>query len=97
MRCLNRLRIIRQAAAGIPGAEQFRARFDMIEHALTAMSQLTRVLNSRDLRQPYDQQPGSVTGSTGYMLRLAHESCLPRRHLTGARWVRTPRQCHERN
>jgi hypothetical protein len=33
-RCLNRLRIVRQAAAGIPGAEEFCARFDAVERAL---------------------------------------------------------------
>jgi len=33
MRCLSRLRLIRQAAAGTPGAEEFCARFDVIERA----------------------------------------------------------------
>jgi transcriptional regulator with XRE-family HTH domain len=34
-RCLNRLRLVRQAAAGIPGAEEFCTRFDAIDQALT--------------------------------------------------------------
>ena len=33
MRCLSRLRLIRQAAAGTPGAEEFCARFDAVEQA----------------------------------------------------------------
>jgi hypothetical protein len=33
MRCLSRLLLIRQAAASIPGAEEFCARFDAIEQA----------------------------------------------------------------
>ena len=33
MRCLNRLRLVRQAAETIPGAEEFCARFDAIEQA----------------------------------------------------------------
>jgi hypothetical protein len=36
MRCLNRLRLVRQAAASTPGAEEFCARFDTIEQALAA-------------------------------------------------------------
>ena len=35
IRCVNRLRLVRQAAAGIPGAEEFCARFDAIDQALT--------------------------------------------------------------
>jgi transcriptional regulator with XRE-family HTH domain len=35
VRCLNRLRLVRQAAAGTPGAEEFCARFDAIDQALT--------------------------------------------------------------
>jgi hypothetical protein len=31
MRCLNQLRLVRQAAASTPGAEEFCARFDMVE------------------------------------------------------------------
>jgi transcriptional regulator with XRE-family HTH domain len=34
-RCLNRLRLVRQAAAGIPGAEEFCCRFDAVDQALT--------------------------------------------------------------
>jgi transcriptional regulator with XRE-family HTH domain len=34
MRCLNRLRLVRQAAASTPGAEEFCARFDAIESTL---------------------------------------------------------------
>jgi hypothetical protein len=34
MRCLNRLRLVRQAAVSIPGAEEFCARFDTIDQAL---------------------------------------------------------------
>jgi hypothetical protein len=34
IRCLNRLRLIRQAVASAPGAEEFCARFDTIERAL---------------------------------------------------------------
>jgi hypothetical protein len=34
MRCLSRLRLVRQAAANIPGAEEFCARFDAIERLL---------------------------------------------------------------
>jgi hypothetical protein len=33
MRCLNRLRLVRQAAASTPGAEEFCARFDAVEQA----------------------------------------------------------------
>jgi len=33
MRCLSRLRLVRQAAASAPGAEEFCARFDAIEQA----------------------------------------------------------------
>jgi hypothetical protein len=33
MRCLNRLRLVRQAAETTPGAEEFCARFDAIEQA----------------------------------------------------------------
>ena len=36
MRCLNRLRIIRQAAGTTTGAHEFCERFDAIERALTA-------------------------------------------------------------
>ena len=35
-RCLNRLRLVRQAAAGTPGAEEFCARFDAIDGVLAA-------------------------------------------------------------
>jgi transcriptional regulator with XRE-family HTH domain len=35
VRCLNRLRLVRQAAVGVPGAEEFCARFDAIDQALT--------------------------------------------------------------
>jgi transcriptional regulator with XRE-family HTH domain len=38
MRCLNRLRLVRQAAANVPGAEDFCARFDAIEQVLAARS-----------------------------------------------------------
>ena len=34
MRCLNRLRLVRQAAASTPGTEEFCARFDAIEQTL---------------------------------------------------------------
>jgi hypothetical protein len=34
MRCLIRLGLVRQAAANIPGAEEFCARFDAIERLL---------------------------------------------------------------
>jgi len=37
MRCLNRLRLIRQAAASTPGAEEFCARFDAIDQARAAL------------------------------------------------------------
>lgn len=46
VRCLNRLRLVRQAAAGIPGAEEFCARFDAVEQALAA----PRVLPSYDIQ-----------------------------------------------
>jgi transcriptional regulator with XRE-family HTH domain len=36
MRCLNRLRLIRQAAGNTPGAREFRDRFDAIERSLAA-------------------------------------------------------------
>jgi Helix-turn-helix len=36
IRCLNRLRLIRQAVGTTPGAQEFCGRFDTIEHALTA-------------------------------------------------------------
>lgn len=35
VRCLNRLRLVRQTAASTPGAEEFCARFDAIEQART--------------------------------------------------------------
>jgi hypothetical protein len=38
VRCLNRLRPIRQAAVSIPGAEEFCARLDMTGHAMTAVT-----------------------------------------------------------
>ena len=38
MRCLNRLRLIRQAAGNAIGAQEFRERFDAAEQALTAYS-----------------------------------------------------------
>ena len=41
MRCLNRLRLVRQAAASTPGAEEFCARFDTIEPALAGRRALT--------------------------------------------------------
>jgi hypothetical protein len=40
MRCLNRLRLVRQAAASIPGAEEFCARFDTIDQALATSRSL---------------------------------------------------------
>ena len=40
MRCLNRLRIIRQAAGTTTGAQEFCERFDAIERTLTASSGL---------------------------------------------------------
>jgi transcriptional regulator with XRE-family HTH domain len=36
IRCLNRLRLVRQAAATTPGAQEFRDRFDAIDQFLTA-------------------------------------------------------------
>jgi hypothetical protein len=36
MRCLNRLRIVRQAAASTTGAQEFCERFDAVEQTLTA-------------------------------------------------------------
>jgi transcriptional regulator with XRE-family HTH domain len=44
IRCLNRLRLVRQAAASTPGAEEFCARFDAIEQALA----VTRALPAGD-------------------------------------------------
>ena len=38
MRCLNRLRLVRQAAGSIAGAGEFCDRFDAIERALAARS-----------------------------------------------------------
>ena len=38
MRCLNRLRLVRQAAGGMTGAGEFCDRFDAIERALTVRS-----------------------------------------------------------
>jgi transcriptional regulator with XRE-family HTH domain len=34
MRCLNRLRLVRQASASVPGGEEFCARFDAVERTL---------------------------------------------------------------
>jgi hypothetical protein len=45
MRCLNRLRLVRQAASGAPGAGEFCARFDAIEQAMAA----GRILLSDDI------------------------------------------------
>ena len=42
MRCLNRLRLIRQAARNTAGAEEFCDRFDAAEQALTATYSLPR-------------------------------------------------------
>jgi hypothetical protein len=42
MRCLNRLRIVRQAAGNTAGAQEFRDRFDAAEQALTATCNLPR-------------------------------------------------------
>ena len=36
MRCLNRLRLVRQAAGNVAGAEEFCARFDAVERTLAA-------------------------------------------------------------
>jgi hypothetical protein len=36
IRCLNRLRLVRQAAAGTPGAEEFCAGFDTINQTPAA-------------------------------------------------------------
>ena len=40
MRCLNRLRIVRQAAGDTPGAREFCERFDAVERALAASCNL---------------------------------------------------------
>jgi hypothetical protein len=40
MRCLNRLRLVRQAAGNTAGSEEFCERFDVIERALTASCSL---------------------------------------------------------
>jgi transcriptional regulator with XRE-family HTH domain len=40
MRCLNRLRLVRQAAGNAPGAQDFRERYDAVERALTASCNL---------------------------------------------------------
>jgi hypothetical protein len=40
IRCLNRLRLVRQAAGNTAGAEEFCERFDVIERALTASCSL---------------------------------------------------------
>ena len=42
MRCLNRLRLIRQAAGNTAGAQEFRERFDAAEQALAATCSLPR-------------------------------------------------------
>ena len=42
MRCLNRLRLIRQAAGNTAGAQEFRERFDAAEQALAASCSLPR-------------------------------------------------------
>jgi hypothetical protein len=39
MRCLTRLRLVRNAAGTTPSAQQFRDRFDAISHALAAYDQ----------------------------------------------------------
>jgi hypothetical protein len=36
MRCLNRLRLVRQATASTPGAEEFCTRFDALERTMAA-------------------------------------------------------------
>ena len=51
MRCLNRLRIIRQAAGNTAGTQEFRERFDAAEQALAAACPL-----------PGDDAPGTGTG-----------------------------------
>ena len=40
MRCLNRLRLVRQAAGNTAGAEEFCERFDAVERALAASCSL---------------------------------------------------------
>ena len=40
MRCLNRLRLVRQAAGSTPGAEEFCARFDAVERTLSRLARL---------------------------------------------------------
>jgi len=42
MRCLNRLRLVRQASGNTAGAEEFCERFDVIERALAASCSLPR-------------------------------------------------------
>jgi transcriptional regulator with XRE-family HTH domain len=53
MRCLNRLRLVRQAAASTPGAEEFRARFDAIEQVLaTGPAQASYDMPTADAEVP---------------------------------------------
>ena len=53
MRCLNRLRLVRQAAASTPGAEEFCARFDAIEQVLaTGSAQASYDMPTADAEVP---------------------------------------------
>jgi transcriptional regulator with XRE-family HTH domain len=53
MRCLSRLRLVRQAAANVTGAEEFCARFDAIERVLA----IPRVLPGGDFQAAQAEVP----------------------------------------
>ena len=50
MRCLNRLRIVRQAAGNTAGAREFCERFDAVERALAASYSLPGAAHRPDAR-----------------------------------------------
>ena len=58
MRCLNRLRIVRQAAGNTAGAQEFCERFDAVERTLAASYGL-----------PYEDTPDARADYPGVMAR----------------------------
>ena len=69
MRCLSRLRLVRQAAASVPGAEEFCARFDTIERVLAA----PRALPGYDIRAAEADLPALSSRSVSWIPETGRE------------------------
>ena len=67
MRCLNRLRIIRQAAGDTAGAQEFCERFNAVERALAA----SYGLPGEDMRQPGLTSRRNRTDTSSWRIQLA--------------------------